>query len=94
VSNSTEWEYMDFHPLVLIVDGKRMSWNENSVHWNGTVQSGYVLENMQLRVTPALFKKIAFAKIVEGKIGLTEFTISYEDREAFRILSRSILHYK
>lgn len=93
-SKSSEWEYMDFHPLVLLVDGKRLSWGEKGLSWDGTVGNGYVLEHMQLQVTPALFKQIAFAKVVEGKLGLTEFTVAYEDREAFRTIARSILRLR
>lgn len=89
-SKSTEWEYMDFHPLVLLVDGKRLPLGKG-LSWSGDVGNGYVLEHMQLRLSPTLFKQVAYAKTVDGKLGLTEFTITYEDREAFRTISKSIL---
>ncbi len=90
-NRSDEWEYMDFHPLILLVDGKRLPSPENGLSWNGDVGNGYVLEHMQLRLSPSLFRQIAFAKVVEGKLGLTEFTIKYEDREAFRAMSNAVL---
>jgi hypothetical protein len=93
-NKSSGWEYMDFHPLVLLVDGKRFSWGEKALSWDGTVESGYVLEHMQLRVPPIMFRQIGLAKVVEGRLGLTEFVISYEDREAFRTMSRSILRLR
>jgi hypothetical protein len=87
ISSSSDWWYLKFHALVFLADGQRMSWDEEGVSHDGDVGSGYVLEQMNVILTPDQFRNLASAKTVEGRLGSTEFSITYADRESFRALS-------
>jgi hypothetical protein len=78
---------LKYHPLSFLVDGERLSWEEDQVSHDGDVGDGYVLEQMHVNLQSSEFKRLAFAKTVEGRLGITEFTIPYDKRESFRVLS-------
>jgi hypothetical protein len=84
---SSNWAFLNFHPLTLLVDGERLQWDHSEVDHNGDVGSGYVLENMYINLDSSKIKKLAFAKIVEGQLGVIEFAINYDDRTCLRQLS-------
>jgi hypothetical protein len=85
--SSSEWKFLKYHPFVFLVDGERMSWDEESVSHDGAVGDGYVLEQMFIRIKPNQLNQIAFAKKVDGRLGIVEFSIPYDKRESLRVLS-------
>jgi hypothetical protein len=90
ISTSSDWEFLKYHPLAFLVDGERLSFGEDQVSHDGDVEDGYVLEQMHVELQPSQFRRLAFAKTVEGKLGISEFTIPYDTRESFRVLSDTL----
>ena len=86
ISSSDDWKYLDFHPLIFISDDQRYSWESSEVSHNGDVGHGYVLEQMHVNMPYEQFKQLAYARIVQGRLGIYEFSIPDADREQMRIL--------
>lgn len=87
ISSSSEWRFLKFHPLILLIDEERVSWDSDDVSHNGDVGHGYVLEQMHVRLKRDQLRKLALAKTVEGKLGIIDFSLPYEKRESLRVLS-------
>lgn len=86
ISSSDDWKYLDYHPLIFISDDQRYSWESKEVSHDGDVGRGYVLEQMHVNMPYEQFKQLAYARIVQGRLGIYEFSISDADREQMRIL--------
>jgi hypothetical protein len=82
-SESETWKYLQFgHDLDLLVDGERMS--IGTLHHEGSVGNGYVLESMSAQISAALFLRLANAKSIEGKLSQTEFSLSSDQIETIK----------
>jgi hypothetical protein len=82
-SKSESWEYLQFgRDLNLIVDGQRMP--IGTLDRDGTVGEGYVLEFMSANISAAQLLKLANAKSIEGKLSLTEFSLSSDQIETIK----------
>jgi hypothetical protein len=79
--SSDGWRYLRHHPLDLLVDGKR--WSFQPTH-DGTVGQGYVLEHIWAHLTEAQLADLAAAKSVEGRLGINEFALSRDQLAAIR----------
>ena len=86
ISSSDDWKFLEYHPLIFISDDQRYSWESGEVSHNGDVGRGYVLEQMHVNMPYDQFKQLAYARVVQGRLGIYEFTISDIDREQMRIL--------
>lgn len=86
ISSSDDWKFLEYHPLIFISDDQRYSWESDEVSHNGDVGRGYVLEQMHVNMPYDQFKQLAYARVVQGRLGIYEFTISDIDREQMRIL--------
>ena len=82
------WRYLSSYDLILIVDGERMNFGETiRVGDVASNVAGVVTIEVMLVIVPVdKFVKIANAQIVEGKLGMTTFDITYKERELFRML--------
>lgn len=80
-ATSKSWQYLNYSSLILLVDGKPM---ELPTDHDGTVGSGYVLEQISAPLTAKQVKALAVARVVEGRLGITEFKLSDEQLAAVR----------
>jgi hypothetical protein len=89
-ASSSDWSFLKYHPLTLLVDGQRMTWSEDDVSHDGSVHSGVsvsVFEQMHAHPTLSQFYQIARARSVQGKLGIRQFDIPYESRAGMRALA-------
>ena len=88
---SETWKYLTYHPLRLMLnDSDRLDLGDGD--HDGTVGSGYVLEHMIVDLPVPQFLEIVAAKTVEGRLGLTDFTLKPNQLEALRDLAQAEWH--
>lgn len=82
------WEYLTSRDLIFIADNQRINLGEAiRVGDAGSDVAGVkTIELMSVIVPVGIFRKIANAQSLEGKLGTTVFAISHEDRVSFRML--------
>ena len=76
------WKYLKNSDLDCIVDGKKVA--IGTLEHDGSVEDGYLFETMGSLVPTSLAKSFAEAKLVECRLGFTEFTLSDEAKAAWR----------
>ena len=64
--------------------------NLGNPHHDGTVGSGYVLEQMMVEIPVTRLRQIADARTVEGQLGLTPFELSASQLAELRALADRI----
>lgn len=88
-STSSDWQYLVSSHLRLLLGGKvRIDLGE--LTHEGTVGSGYVLEQFFARVPLRTFQRIVRATEVEGQLGRTEFSLTTEQLAVLRELAGTI----
>jgi hypothetical protein len=89
-SSTSKWKFLDSHRLYILLDGKRddeITKIADEMEYSNSVLDSSVFEHMTLTFRGIdEFKKIAFAKTVETRLGGQEFSIDYEKRKGWREL--------
>jgi hypothetical protein len=66
------WRYLDYHPVVFLVDGERLKFDPKR---DSTVRSGYVLEYLWPDLSKYQFLKVIYGSRVQVQVGLDEFEL-------------------
>jgi hypothetical protein len=88
-SSSSDWKFLNFHPIAVLADGEGL--DLPTPRHRGNVFNGGVSEYISVDLPLATFIKIANAENVEMRLGLTEMRLTQNHMEALRdLLSRAI----
>ena len=79
------WQYLSSNELILIADNERINLGE-VIREGSALGGSHTVELMGTIVPIETFRKIANANLVEGKLGITIFSMEYKNRELFRML--------
>jgi hypothetical protein len=67
------WRYLEYHPIIFLVDGERMKFEPDH---KGSIGDGYVLEHLWVQPSKDQFIKMVHAKKVQIRVGLDQFDLS------------------
>jgi hypothetical protein len=87
-SINTNWSYLTTHEVIFLLDGKRL-WLKVEKQSSSVGMANLCLEQLIFVISKADFETMAYAKVIEGRLGVDEFKLSYKDREGFRALISS-----
>jgi len=79
-SHSERWKYLDHHDVTLLIDGSPLRCGEAS--HKGKIDEDGVSEAMWIDLSLETFIRLANSESAEAQLGMTEFTISRELRQA------------
>jgi len=82
VHTSNTWQYLQCHPVYLLVDGNPFR-SIRTTH-NGRVGRGFVLEFIRIDLTYNEIKELSKSTKIEVKLCNTEFTIPERDMQDLR----------
>jgi hypothetical protein len=87
-TSSNGWEYLKCHPLVFLIDGQTVDVGETE--HDGSVEIGYVTEDVEFTAPLTLLDAMGHARLVEGKLCNTEFTFTPETLRLFRDFVKTV----
>lgn len=85
-SRSDEWKFLKNREMYMLVDGERISIGEAEYDGDVERRGTDVSEFLAFPIPPNVFKRLAYAKQAEFKIGRWAITLKDEHLEAFRNL--------